>query len=63
MQYLKKNTGPRTSKMIFWTVKYTNTQFQEHKHSNTQIQHFRKGQKYPIYTDIYEKPMIEGHQK
>jgi len=35
-----KNQGsnldrPRTSKMIFWTVKYTNTPIQIHKYTNT----------------------------
>ena len=63
MLYFWKANGPRTSKMIFWTVKYTNTQIQVHKYTNTQIQHLRKGQKYPIYTYIFEKPMIQGHQK
>ena len=28
--------------MIFWTVRYTNTQIQIHKYTNTQIQHMTK---------------------
>ena len=35
MLYFWKANGPRTSKMIFWTVKYTNTQIQRHKYTNT----------------------------
>ena len=35
------------SKMIFWTVKYTNTQI--HKYTNIQIQRMTKCQIYPIY--------------
>ena len=44
-----------------WYSGLSNTQKQVHKY--TQIQHLRKGQKYPIYTYIFEKPMIQGHQK
>ena len=33
MLYFWKAKGPRTSKMIFWTVRYTNTQIQIHKYS------------------------------
>ena len=35
MLYFWKAKGPRTSKMIFWTVKYTNTKIQIHKYTNT----------------------------
>ena len=35
--------------MIFWTVRYTNTQIQIHKYTNTQIQHMTKWPKYPTY--------------
>ena len=49
MLYFWKANGPRATKMIFWTVKYTNAQIQVHKYANTQIQHLRKGQKYYIY--------------
>ena len=61
--YFQKARDPRISKMILWTIKYTNTQIQVHKYTNTQIQHLRKGQKYPLYAYIFEKPMIQGHQK
>ena len=37
--------GPRTSKMIFWTIKYTNTQIQVHKYTNTA---FEKGSEIPF---------------
>ena len=37
------------SKMIFWTVRYTNTQIQIRKYTNTQIQHMTKWPKYPTY--------------
>ena len=54
--YFWKAKGPRTSNMIFWTVKYTYTQIQMHKYTNTnsqkhqtQIQHMTKWQKYPTY--------------
>ena len=50
--------GPRTSKMIFWTVKNTNTQIQVHKYTNTQIQHLRKGQKYPIYVKVSDQSNV-----
>ena len=33
--YFWKANDPRTSKMIFWTVKYTNTQIQRHKYTNS----------------------------
>ena len=49
MLYFWKAKGPRTSKMIFWTVRYTNTQIQIHKYTNTQIQHMTKWPKYPTY--------------
>ena len=35
MLYCWKAKGPRTSKMIFWTVKSTNTQIQIRKYTNT----------------------------
>ena len=37
------------SKMIFWTVRYTNTQIQIRKYTNTQIQHMTKSPKYPTH--------------
>ena len=45
MLYFLKAKGPRTSKMIFWTVNYTNTNSQIHKYK------FRKTQmhKYSIW--------------
>ena len=35
--------------MIFWTVRYTNTQIQIRKYTNTQIQHMTKSPKYPTH--------------
>ena len=42
--YFWKAKGPRTSNMIFWTVKYTNTNVQIHKYKfrKTQMQHMTK---------------------
>ena len=36
--YFWKANDARTSKMIFWTVKHTNTQLQIHKYTNTKTQ-------------------------
>ena len=64
MLHFWKAKGPRTSKMIFWTVRYKNTQKQIHKYTNTQIQYMTKWPKYPTYAIIIlEKPRVKGHQK
>ena len=42
MLYFWKAKGPRTSKMIFWNARYTNTQIQIHKNSNTACDEVRK---------------------
>ena len=43
MIYFWKANGPRTSKMIFWTVKYTKTQMKIHKYTNTTTQIHKYG--------------------
>ena len=48
--YFWKAKGPRTSNMIFWTVKYTYTQIQMHKYTNTNSQKNQTQiQKYSIW--------------
>ena len=52
--------------LSLWAVgrlSFANIQIHKYRYTNTQIQHLRKGQKYPIYANIFEKPMIQGHQK
>ena len=49
MLYFWKAKGPRTSKMIFWTVKYTNTACDEVS-------------EIPNMCYIFEKPRVQGHK-
>ena len=51
---------PRTSKMIFRTVRYTNTQIQTHKYTNTACDEVPE---VPNMCYIFEKPRFQGHQK
>ena len=46
--------------MIFWTVRYTNTQIQIHKYTNTACNEVPE---MPNMCYIYEKPRVQGHQK
>ena len=57
--YFWKANDTRTSKMIFWTVKYTNTQIQRHKCTNTLWR--SAGNTQHVY--IFKKPGIQGYQK
>ena len=59
MLYFWKAKGPRTSKMIFWTVRYTNTQIQIHKYTNTACDEVPE---IPNMCYIFEKPRVQGHQ-
>ena len=57
--YFWKANDTRTSKIIFWTVKYTNTQIQRHKCTNTLWR--SAGNTQHVY--IFKKPGIQGYQK
>ena len=45
--------------MIFWTVRYTNTQIQIHKYTNTACDELSE---IPNMCYIFEKPRVQGHQ-
>ena len=45
--------------MIFWTVRYTNTQIQIHKYTNTACDEVPE---IPNMCYIFEKPRVQGHQ-
>ena len=45
--------------MIFWTVRYTNTQIQIHKYTNTACDEVPET---PNMCYIFEKPRVQGHQ-
>ena len=56
--------------MIFWTVRYTNTQIQIHKYTNTNTQihkytntAYDKMTEIPNICYIFEKPRVQGYQK
>ena len=68
--YFWKAKGPRTSNMIFWTVKYTYTQIQMHKYTNTNSQKHKytntaydKMTEIPNICYIFEQLVVQGCQK
>ena len=46
--------------MIFWTIRYTNTQIHIHKYTNTQIQHIMKCQKDPTCGIFMKRGLFRG---
>ena len=60
MPYFWKAKGPSTSKMIFWTLKYANTQIEFLKYTNTAYQ---KVPEIPNICYIFEKQRVQGHKK
>ena len=59
MLYFLKTQGPRTSKLIFPTFKYTNKQIQIHKYTNTS---YDKVPEIRNMCYIFEKLMVQGCQ-